>query len=640
MIAKRAPRRKDSKSSFSALAKYITRDSNEGEIEYSKVTNCGFDSVDLATKEIEATQLRNTRSKSDKTYHLVVSFPAGEVPSREQLDDIEDEMCKSIGLGDHQRISAAHSDTDNFHIHIAINKIHPVSHRAIEPYYDKYSLDEACSRLELKHGLQRDNRIDKSNSKERTFERESGRTGDMESHSGIDSFKRWLKERKEPIKKSLEKSSSWDELHKDLAEFDLELRPRGAGLVISARSQKAFTKASDLGKEFGKAQLEKKLGPYQIPKDQAQTINPTEQYKKPPQHHGAERSALWEQFQREKHQTVSTKRELLQELKEQRDAELFRYRQDYANRKEAIRKDTLLKPKQKRGVYRELSKNHKIRSAAAFQRNKEAKDKIHQQHQVKGWQEWLVDQASIGNTTALQMLRASARKPRKGAEKSAFTGRDEGKIFTPLNPAVQSNGDVLYTVSGARIRDTGEQLRLDADKGGDLVSAIRLARDKYGDHLSVSGDEKFKAALVEAAVSSGQSVTFADPGMEQRRQVLQEMMSAKQEGEKEHTQELEREKQIQTWIGSRNKTRGKTYDILEHKRFEEEDAGAAIYRGSRNISEGLTVGIYEKSGVMLVAPLTERQATRFRRQSVGASVTLNKRGHVHFQQDRKRGHGR
>jgi len=147
MIAKRASRRKDGKSSFTKLANYITRESKDEEIAFSRVSNCGFDSVDLAVKEIEATQGRNTRSKADKTYHLVVSFPAGEVPSKEQLEDIEDELCKSIGLGDHQRVSAAHNDTDNFHLHIAINKIHPVSHRAVEPYYDKYSLDEACSRL-------------------------------------------------------------------------------------------------------------------------------------------------------------------------------------------------------------------------------------------------------------------------------------------------------------------------------------------------------------------------------------------------------------------------------------------------------------------------------------------------------------
>ena len=160
MIAKRAHRRKDSQSSFSKLAAYITRDgqaAQEGEIEYSRVSRCGFDTADLAVREIEAAQARNTRSRIDKTYHLIVSFREDDIVDREQLIGIEDGICQAIGLGDHQRISAAHRDTDNLHIHIAINKIHPVSYRAIEPYYDYIKLDKACAELEFKHELQTDN---------------------------------------------------------------------------------------------------------------------------------------------------------------------------------------------------------------------------------------------------------------------------------------------------------------------------------------------------------------------------------------------------------------------------------------------------------------------------------------------------
>ena len=156
MIAKRAHRRKDSKSSFSTLVEYITRDGKAAQkdgIEYSRITHCGFDTLDAAILEIEATQARNTRSKIDKTYHLIVSFQEDEIVGQEKLFDIEDEICRAIGLGDHQRISAAHQDTDNQHIHIAINKIHPISHLAIEPYYDYMKLDEACAALEFKHEL-------------------------------------------------------------------------------------------------------------------------------------------------------------------------------------------------------------------------------------------------------------------------------------------------------------------------------------------------------------------------------------------------------------------------------------------------------------------------------------------------------
>ena len=77
MIAKKVARRRDSQSSFSALGKYILREGDsEGQaaVTYTRVSNCQLDEPILAMKEIEATQSRNTRSQSDKTYHLVISL--------------------------------------------------------------------------------------------------------------------------------------------------------------------------------------------------------------------------------------------------------------------------------------------------------------------------------------------------------------------------------------------------------------------------------------------------------------------------------------------------------------------------------------------------------------------------------------
>lgn len=634
MIAKKAPRRKDSKSSYGDLVSYILREFKE--VEYSRVTNCGFDDPALAVKEIEATQARNKRSKADKTYHLVIAFPPGERPTKAQLEDIEDEMCRAIGFGDHQRISMLHTDTDNVHLHVAINKIHPVSHNNVALLRDYYRIDEACSILEERHGLIRTNRIDRTNSRDKERDLQPGRPGDMEAHSGRNSFKRWLTGTpKDDLAECLKSANSWDDLHRALARYDVIIRPRGAGLVVSARNAKAFTKASDLGREFSKGVLEKRFGEYQKPSEAVQAVEPEQRYRKAPLHNGAERSALWEEYQRERHTTAAEKRRLLSELKQARAEEVQRQRRENSARREEIRKDTLLTRGQKRDVYRQVSKNRKVQSAAALQNHRAAVRQLHDQYRLRSWQDYLIDKATDGNTDALALLRARARKPTKGAERFAFTGDDQAQVFTPLKPDVQANGDVLYIVSGARIRDTGQRLRLDVDQGDGIVAGLRLAREKYGSHLDIEGDERFKAAIVEAAVGNGMAVTFADPAMEQRRRVLQEMVDAK----KEHDQEQGKTRSvIQAWIAKRNETRARATDILEHREFRESDSGTAIYRGSRKIGEEIKVGLYEKSGVMLVAPITERQSARFRRQRIGSTVTINKRGHVQFQ--RERGHGR
>lgn len=76
-------------------------------------------------KDILVTQEQNTRSKSDKSYHLVVSCPEGERPTRNQIEDIEDWLCEAMGYCEHQRMSAVHQNTDNWHLHIAVNKVDP-----------------------------------------------------------------------------------------------------------------------------------------------------------------------------------------------------------------------------------------------------------------------------------------------------------------------------------------------------------------------------------------------------------------------------------------------------------------------------------------------------------------------------------
>uniref|UniRef100_UPI0013DB25FA relaxase/mobilization nuclease domain-containing protein n=2 Tax=Gammaproteobacteria TaxID=1236 RepID=UPI0013DB25FA len=135
MIAKRA--KKSSNRSLVNTFCYVvdTRKSEldndvhtEGKAEQIRISNMGALNLSDALLEMQLLQSLNTRSKSDKNYHLIVSFPPDEKPSKEILEKIEDELIESIGLADHQRVSAVHNDTDHYHLHVLINKVHPVSY--------------------------------------------------------------------------------------------------------------------------------------------------------------------------------------------------------------------------------------------------------------------------------------------------------------------------------------------------------------------------------------------------------------------------------------------------------------------------------------------------------------------------------
>lgn len=105
MIAKHVPMRSLGKSDFAGLANYITdAQSKDHRLGHVQATNCEAGSIQDAITEVLATQHTNTRAKGDKTYHLIVSFRAGEQPSADTLRAIEERICVGLGYGDRKSV--------------------------------------------------------------------------------------------------------------------------------------------------------------------------------------------------------------------------------------------------------------------------------------------------------------------------------------------------------------------------------------------------------------------------------------------------------------------------------------------------------------------------------------------------------
>ena len=185
MIAKHIAMKVPRRSSFRDLVSYITHAKDRQErIRHVLVTNCHQSEASDAVQEVFATQLRNRRACSDKTYHLLISFDASDNPSFDARQRIEAELCEALGFSGHQRISAVHTDTDNLHIHVAINKIHPRKLTIHNPYCDYKVLGAICQRLELAHGLARTNH-------ETLTRGARSQARDMEHAAGVESLLGW-----------------------------------------------------------------------------------------------------------------------------------------------------------------------------------------------------------------------------------------------------------------------------------------------------------------------------------------------------------------------------------------------------------------------------------------------------------------
>ena len=262
MISKRIERTTTDR--IKRLAFYIADAKEDGEkLEHFWIANCAagqsLNDLEAACLEMETVQAMNSRTRKDKTYHLVVSFGA-QKPSRAAVKDIAKNMAKALGFEDHQYIVGTHDNTDNHHMHIAFNKIHPEHFKIHHPTWDYYKRDRVCRAMEKKWNLY----IDKG-METRDRSRSSSKSHDFESHRWEESFDRAVRAQKEDLITLCHEAQSWEDLHKALAERDLILLNNKRGLAFCDPDGLYGTKASGIDASLSRKELTERLGNYRLP---------------------------------------------------------------------------------------------------------------------------------------------------------------------------------------------------------------------------------------------------------------------------------------------------------------------------------------------------------------------------------------
>ncbi|MDD3550653.1 MAG: relaxase/mobilization nuclease domain-containing protein [Methanothrix soehngenii] len=762
MIAKRVPRRAGTSSparlvrymvaaqggiepeSWKRTADYILDSkgtTTQGEkVASYRVTNCGTDDPAQATTIIEATQAANTRSKADKTYHLVYSFPPGERPPLDVLHAIEDELCAVIGYADHQRISAVHIDTDHLHVHVAINKVHPTGLQNVEPFFDKQRLMEACERLEIKHGLQRTNhgltegkaydRPDRiqlgperqHDSRFREFLRQSyhlalaerpeaetynglrnlsgsgvahgpgrysellprhardrmeqgrtqqpdsvrrarngagrdgagidGKAADMEAHAGVDSLIGYAAREVAP---AMRRATSWQELHAALAEHGLQIKPRGAGLVIGDAGLGLWCKASEAGRDLSMKALTDRLGPFERDKSRAAKEARRRYEPRPRQPHPSS-AALFAEYQRQRQAAIAGRKQGFASLKTERAREAERIRQWAATQR------LIIKAGPRGPVRKALYANVQAQADAARRElaaNMDAKRKaLIGGAGLPNWNEWLMQRAEAGDVDALAVLRSRAEREERmrgdllTAERAE---RAKAAIMESLKPQARKDGTMAYrTADGGLVLDRATHVQAQHATAGAALVALSLAAERFeGQALDVRGTEQFRRDVAQLAAMHKIRVTFADPAMEALRQAAMPAPAAPPAPEKPQERPQEpREGQggakppagakprpaapqrpdeavspaILRWIDKRNSDRSKISSIDYNRLWTSADAGAATYQGRRRMEDGSEVLLLKRGNETLVKPAGPRVVAKASRWRVGQSVTVDARG--------------
>lgn len=504
MIVKHVPMRSRGKSDFAGLANYITdAQSKDHRLAAVQVTNCAAATLGPAIWEILATQHLNTRAKGDKTYHLIVSFAAGERPAAEVLQEIEARMCSSLGYAEHQRISVVHDDTDNLHIHIAINKIHPERLTLHEPFKSYRTLAEVAVELEKEYRLQAVNHASRRTQAE-------GRAADMERHAGIESLVGWI--RRECLD-DLTAAQTWQELHQILRDNDLELRPRANGFVIEA-GDGTQVKASTVDRGLSKPSLEARFGTFEA--SPRMRTPAKRKYDKSPVRMRVNTTELYAQYKAAQQSLTAHRGDALDAARNRKQKAI-----EAAERRDRMRRAVIkLIGKgrtEKKLLYAQA--NSALRATVQEANSVYAKEKaaIYDAQPRRTWVDWLKHEAQQGRVDALSALRA--REAAQGLQGNTIkgTGAMQHGAASQVD-TITKNGTIIFRAGKNAVRDDGDRLQVSREVPREgLQTALSLAMQRYGNHITVTGSVEFKAQLVKAAVELALPITFADPVMENRR---------------------------------------------------------------------------------------------------------------------------
>ena len=268
-----------------------------------KVACAGAKNFTATTHEGQRAEMIFLAERSKKSRmpvsHWIFSWREGEQPTPQQVDRLVEIFLREMGLDGHQCIYALHHNTDNFHVHIAVNRMSPTLLKVLQPNkgFDREVGHRIVALVEHEQGwaaeknarytvtengdvtrVQRDNIVQPS-ATARTFEHLTGEA----------SAQRLAQERALPI---LQKATSWTELHAKLAACNMRLDKKGSGAVVWVGE--TVVKASSIHQGCSLGKLCKRLGEF-VPAPEGFAPVP-----QPPKPVNTINRPEWEEYQQER----------------------------------------------------------------------------------------------------------------------------------------------------------------------------------------------------------------------------------------------------------------------------------------------------------------------------------------------------
>jgi len=149
------------------------------------------------------------------------------------------------------------------------------------------------------------------------------------------------------------------------------------------------------------------------------------------------------------------------------------------------------------------------------------------------FREWLAEQAQKGNERALAELRRQAlpvadelREVARIAAPEARAAAQSAPVLPGFAYRVDGSGNVTYTRDGHEVmRDERRSISVIEQSADTIETALRMARQRFGPELTVTGTDEFKELVATVAASRNLAVRFVDPAMNERVKQLQSTLT-------------------------------------------------------------------------------------------------------------------
>jgi hypothetical protein len=513
---------------YARLAEYIAAAGQEGE-KLLTSWSAGCEERDYAEgiAEVVETQDLNTRTAQCKTYHLIVSFrPEDELKlTPGAFRKIEERFAEVLGLAEHQRHCAVHTNTGNLHLHIAYNLIHPERQTMYEPFGDFHKRDRLCRELEQEYGLA----VDRGRGPEKTSH--GGKAAQIEAHSGQESFESYAKRHKEAMLAAVSAAQGWQTLHAVLARCGMEIKAHGNGLVIKDRHGKHAVKASVVDRSLSMKKLEARLGSFGPPQG-LEHVQDFSRYQAVPLHRAPERGNLFAEYR----QGVTKRKARLQAVKAQEGATLAAIRDKWAVKRQEIERMGIAK-KNRRNLLALARKHEAEAIAKAKLEQMPEREAVRRDIPFTCWNGFLQHKAEQGNELALAVLRSRqesiaeekeaaplkdwsqhgreqfqskagigaeyAEKERAMLEREDIAAKSKTRLLAVLRMErlaaekglasfqhrIDRKGAVVFILpGGGKIRDEGKELFFTASDEATRHIALAYAQKKWGRGVILEGN--------------------------------------------------------------------------------------------------------------------------------------------------------